>query len=206
MEKIRNRKNRLRWGIWFLLFIIGCDSSAKLALNDFFGIQMPLEEQKYFKIISYNEAQGIRYQSSPDMNPNIFAWAEIEGRTIQIKINNNSRQALRSDYLNDRFTLTTADGQKFILDKGRQAAYPVNKFIEPRRQATYRFALPAHFWDTVGMRNQQSQTAEYLEEFWTGMDTDHISRKLIKQIAVTLGGVRHIIMKPVPISKKNANK
>jgi len=60
----------------------GCSSTT--AINDFFEIEMLPSEVSYFKIVSYSESSGISYQSTRNMNPELYAWAGLKGTNIRI--------------------------------------------------------------------------------------------------------------------------
>ena len=184
---------------WLLVLILAaCQATSKLAINDYFGIAMPADEQRYFQIVSYSEKDGISYRNSADMNPNIYAWAEVLGKDIQIKIVNNSEERITSSYVADQFSISTRDGKEYILYKGRNTDYPVHGFITSHTSKEYFLRIPSKFWETIGMENPDSHSAEYLEDFWTGMNTNQTKGKVIKTITINLGGQITIVLKPVP--------
>ncbi len=184
--------------IMLTVFSSCTSSQSRLAINDYFGIRMAEEDEPNFKIVSYSGEDGIKYHSSIMMNPNLFAWAEISGKKIRVKIVNNLEQEIPSSWVGDEFAVQTDDGKEFMLNKGRNTEYPSNGVILPKTEMEYFLELPAKFWETIGARNQQSHTADYLEDFWTGLDTNTISRKKIKMITITLGTKYQIILKRVP--------
>jgi len=94
----------------------GCSSTT--AINDLFGIEMPPSEVNYFKIVGYTESSGISYQSTRNMNPDLYAWAGLEGTNIRIQITNNSNEPVVINYNKDQYLLREIDGNELILDKG----------------------------------------------------------------------------------------
>ena len=184
-----------------LTVLSSCTSSqSRLAINDYFGIRMAEEDGPNFEIVSYSAEDGVKYHSSIMMNPNLFAWAEISGKKVHIKVVNNLEQEIPSSWVGDEFTVETEDGKIFRLDKGQNTNYPASGVIMPNTEMEFFLKFPAKFWDTIGARNQRSHEDSYLEEFWTGMDTNTnaLSRKKIKMISITLGSRYHIILKRVP--------
>jgi len=170
----------------------------RLAINDYFGIRMAEADAPNFKIVSYTAEDGIKYHSSIMMNPNLFAWAEISGKQIHVKIVNNLEQEIPSSFVGDQFTVFTDDGKKFHLNKGRNTDYPTNGIIAPGNEAEYFLQIPAKFWETIGARGQRTYEESYLEDFWTGMDTNTLSRKKIEMMTITLGTKYQIVLKRVP--------
>ena len=69
--------------IIMLGLLTGCSSSS--AINDFFGIEMPPSEVDYFRIVGYTETSGISYQSTKNMNPDLFAWAGLKTQMSELK-------------------------------------------------------------------------------------------------------------------------
>ena len=115
-----------------LILSTGCSSSS--AINDFFGIEMPPSEVDYFRIVGYTETSGISYQSTRNMNPDLFAWAGIENRNVRIQITNNSDEPVEINYNKDQYLLIEKNGNEFVLNKGDLLEY---EFI-------------AKSWDKVG--------------------------------------------------------
>ncbi len=115
--------------ITLLSLFAGCSSSS--AINDFFGIEMPPSEVQYFKIIGYTETSGISYQSTKNMDPNIYAWAGLEGTNIRIMITNNSEAPIKLSYDADQFILIEKEGKEYILNKGDRIAYSNYDPIKP---------------------------------------------------------------------------
>ena len=60
-----------------ILFLLFYSCGSLDPVNDYFGIKMNPEEEESFRIVSYNEEKGIKYQSSMSMDSDVNAWAEI---------------------------------------------------------------------------------------------------------------------------------
>ena len=180
----------------FLLSFAGCSSSS--AINDFFGIKMPPNEADYFKIVGYTESSGISYQSSPNMNPNIFAWAGLEGEVLRVKLANNSDSPVVLNYDSDQFIIVTKDNQEFICIKGNIISYSNLSPIVEQSSVELLLELPQNYWSSVGMRNTQSSNENYTHDIWKGQNTLVIDIKDIKHIKINLGFTTNILLKPVP--------
>lgn len=101
----------------------------------------PLEENN-FNIISYNEIEGVKYQSSPNMNNEINAWAEISTEQIRIKIVNNSKDPIPLNYFQDNFVLFT-DEKEYSLNRSEKKAYYNLTKIDPYSNIEISFKLPS---------------------------------------------------------------
>jgi len=177
------------------LCLLSCATTQPI--NDFFGIKMDEAEYEYFVIKSYSVQKGVNYQSTPNMNPLIYAWAEIEANKIRIKVVNDSNNPIFINYNYDKFTLVNTKNEEFILDKGQVFDYPKQNSVAPNNSIEFVLNLPSDFWSTVGMKDQQSVTAIYNDEFWTGTNKVAIFKENLKHIAVSLGGELIIFLKPV---------
>lgn len=177
------------------LYLFACATTQPI--NDFFGIKMDEMEQDYFVIKSYSVQKGVSYQSTPNMNPLIYAWAEIEANKIRIKVVNDSNEPFFINYNYDRFTLVNNKNEKFILDKGQAFDYPKQNRIAPNKSIEFVLNLPSDFWSTVGMTDQQSMTANYNDDFWAGTNKILVLKENFKHISVSLGEELTIFLKPV---------
>ncbi len=172
-------------------FLIGCSSSS--AINDFFGIEMPPSEVDYFKIVGYTETSGISYQSTRNMNPDLYAWAGLEGTNIRIKITNNSDEPIEVNYETDQFLLVEKDGNEFILNKGSRIEYTDFDPIRPNSSIELVLELPKDYWKTVGAM----QNPDYMKDFTKEQSTVMFDKEKIKSIQIKLGYTKTIILKPV---------
>ena len=186
-----------------VLFIMSCSSQA--LLNDFFGIEMPLDEQAGFQIKSYSEKNGASYTSTPDMDNRIFAWAEMGRDVIHLQVINASDKQISLSYNTDKFILETTDQQKFILNKGKNFSYAPKKRIEPGGKMDFKLELPSKFWDTVGMRNVQSENENYSFDFWTGLNKFDFLKENVTLLVAELGDSTTIVLKPVPKSPEKTS-
>ncbi len=185
---------------YFLLIIVqllfeSCSSS--MAIDDFFGIKMPLNEANYFKIVAYTEASGISYQSTPNMNPNIFAWAKLEGDKLRIKLVNNSDSPIELNFNSDQFIIVTKDNKEFVCLNGNIINYNNLSPLLTNSSAELLLEIPQNFWETVGMKNYQSANTSYTQDFWKGQNTLVIDKGEIKHIRINLGFSTNILLKQV---------
>lgn len=182
--------------IVLLGLLTGCSSSS--AINDFFGIEMPPSEVNYFKIIGYTESSGISYQSTKDMNPDINAWAGLEGTNIRIKITNNTNEPIGINYDSDQYLLINKDGKEFILNKGDRNEYNNLDPIEPHSSIELVLELPKDYWSRVGAK----QNPDYMKDFTKEQNTLTFEKEKIKSIQIKFGYTKTIILKPVTETKK----
>ncbi|MDA3861676.1 MAG: hypothetical protein PF445_10650 [Melioribacteraceae bacterium] len=178
------------------LLLVQCSSST--AINDFFGIKMPPNETDYFKIVAYTESSGISYQSSPNMDPNIFAWGSLEGGILRVKLVNNSSSHVALSYDSDQFILVTKDNKEFICAKGDIITYNNMSSIKPLSSIELLLELPQNYWETIGMKNTQSANENYTLDVWKGQNTIVVNMKDVKHIKINLGFTTNIVLKPVP--------
>jgi len=169
-----------------------------MAIDDFFGIKMPLEELEYFKIVAYTESSGISYQSSPNMNPNILAWAGLEGDELRIKLINNTDSAIPLNYDSDQFVIVTKGDKEFICTKGSIITYNNLLEISPFGSVELLLDVPQNYWATVGMKNYQSSNENYVQDIWKGQNTLVFDKADIKYIRINLGFTTNILLKLVP--------
>ena len=172
-------------------FLFGCSSST--AINDFFGIEMPPSEVDYFKIVGYTETSGISYQSTRNMNPDLYAWAGLEGTNIRIKITNNSDEPIETNYEIDQYLLVEKEGNEFILNKGSKIEYTNFDPIEPHSSIELVLELPKDYWKTVGAK----QNPDYMKAFTREQSTLVFNKEKTKSIQIKLGYTKTIILKPV---------
>lgn len=179
-----------------LMLLIKCSSS--FAIDDFFGIKMPPNESNYFKIVAYTESSGISYQSSPNMNPNILAWAGLEGGKLRVKLINNSDSPIQLNYDSDQFIIESKDGVEFLCLNGNIIEYNNLSPLLENSSVELLLEIPQNFWTTVGMKNYQSANESYTQDIWKGQNTLIIDKTDIKYIRINIGFTTNIILKQVP--------
>ncbi|MGD9900288.1 MAG: hypothetical protein AB7T22_14285 [Calditrichaceae bacterium] len=180
---------------FIMLFLFSCSPNT---LNDFFGIKMNAEDSNEFKIVSYTQSEGARYERSSNMNPKIYAYAEFDLQAVIIKVVNTDVYPLTYNYNYDQFIIYTVNDDKMNLIKGSREKYPSKNIIKPNEAAEFKLELPSDFWKTIGMRNPQSHNADYMEEFWKGENSLRNLKQDIKLIEVRLGDETVLILKPIP--------
>jgi hypothetical protein len=179
-----------------LACLTGCAST--IPFNDFFGIAMEPDQADKFKIVTYSEQNGASYYSNSQMNPNLFAWAEIDEKLIWIKIVNMTGSAIPFNYNLDRFSIVTTDKKDYILVKGERQNYPVGNTISTEQAVQFQLLLPSDFWKSVGLGNPNDTAANYVKDFWQGKDSIQIIKEKIEKIIILLAGKSSIVLKPVP--------
>ncbi len=181
-----------------MIFISSCAHSG--LMNDFFGIQMNPADQDYFKIVSYSEAKGANFVSTPDMNPRVIAWANFQEGTVRINVINHTSEPIPTRWEDDYFTVTLTDGREIVLDKGLRANYPPFSEIGPQSRQTYVLTFPKVYWNTFG----QGSGSGYILDFWRGNKSTYLHKNEIEKIYIYLNGGTELILKPVP-KKRNAD-
>lgn len=193
-----NQHVRIRgYSLSIVLFLLTACASSHV-VNDFFGIAMNADDLDDFVIRSYSVDRGVNYQSNTRMDPDIFAWAEIELDKIRIKIVNRSNQAILLDYNRDEYAFVTSDGKRFTLNKGDRFAYEKKYSIEPNASLELVLLMPSNFWEAVGLRDRHSRTSSFIEEFWRGNNSLQFTKENITLISVDFYNFPSIFMKPVP--------
>ena len=176
--------------------LTGCSSST--AINDFFGIEMPPSEVDYFRIVGYTETSGISYQSTRNMNPDLFAWAGIENTNVRIKITNNSNEPVAVNYNEDQYLMREKDGKEFILDKGNILEYQNRDPISPNSSIELIFELPKDYLKALYVE----RNANFLNDMTREQNSSFYDKERIKTLQIKLGYTKTIILKPVIESKK----
>ena len=200
-----NLKSLLRTIFPFILLFSQAIFCGRLApLNDFFGVKMPVNEADKFKIISYSEEDGATYQGSLKMDTDIYGYAEVRGKMLQLKIINESEETIISNFITDQTVVFTKDNKKYLLNKGEPTSYP-NQSIKPNSSKEIMLEFPYDFWKTVGMTDPNSYDADYRDEFWTGLNQIDLVKNNIEKIKVLLGGKITIILKPIVEIKNEEN-
>lgn len=182
-----------------ILLIVSCSSLNPV--NDFFGIEMPEEEYHNFKIRAYTEETGISYYSNNNMNPNFYAWAEVESKNLRIMINNATDETINMNRNEDQYILRLTDGSDVLLplDPIKLHRYPV--YINPGESVEIFLQLPQAFWTNVekiipGNRDEQN-LRQYDEKSPINFDKSGIAF-----IKVELKAGRIIYLKLVPQSSR----
>lgn len=177
------------------LFFTNC--TATTAVDDFFGIKMNPSEINYFRIVAYTESSGISYQSTANMDPNIFAWANIEGNYIRIKLVNNSAIPLTLNYDRDQYILINNENQEMLCLNGNIITYSNLSPVQPNNSIELLLEFPQDYWSTIGIKNTQSSNSNYTHDVWKGQNTIVVEKESIKYIKIILGFTTTIILKPV---------
>jgi len=180
----------------FILLFVQCSSST--AINDFFGIKMPPNESDYFQIVAYTESSGISYKSSPNMDPNIFAWAGLEGEILRIKLVNESNAPVNLNYDSDQFIIVTNDNTEFICIKENIMTYNNKSPINETKSVELLLELPQNYWDKVGVTNIQASNDNSTHDIWKGQYSLGLGIKDVNHIKIILGFSTNILLKPVP--------
>ncbi len=182
--------------LFLLLAFLQCSSST--AINDYFGIKMPPNESDYFKIVAYTESSGISYKSSPNMDPNIFAWAGWEGEILRVKLVNQSNSPVSLNYDSDQFIIVTNDETEFICSKGNIMTYNNKSPINEKNSVELLLELPQNYWDKVGVTNIQASNDNSTHDIWKGQYSLGLGIRDVKYIKIILGFSTNIFLKPVP--------
>jgi len=179
------------------LFYGGCASSN--TLNDFFGIQMDKSEANKFKIVSYSDKDGANYYSNANMNPNIYAYAEIDAKMIRVKVVNLSDIEVTYNYNLDRFMLFTNDNNEFVLLKEDRVKYPDKGVIRRNNSVQFDLELPSDYASRVGLDKPNTEDASYTYDIWKGDGSLVFAKEDIDRIEVDLGGKTTIVLKVIPM-------
>lgn len=184
----------------FIFFLLTSCSSLN-PVNDFFGIEMPEEEYQNFKIRAYTEETGISYYSNNNMNPNFYAWAEVETKNLRIIIYNATNETINMSGNEDQYILTLSDGNEVILalDPIKLHRYPVH--ISPGKSVELFLQLPKNLWANVEKiipgNDDQANLRQYDEKSPINFDKSSISF-----IKIELKVGRKIYLKSVPQSSR----
>ena len=190
----RCQKNCLKIFLTFTLLF----SCSQTVVNDFFGIEMNPEHEKDFKIFSYSVTDGVKYSSNPQMNPLVYAYAELQVNSVLIKIVNMDTIPIQLNYYIDEYILHSTKNEIYKLLKGDREKYSDKINIGFNESRELALELPSIFWETIGMKNPQSHLEDYTEEFWTGENRTNFAKDEIKYIEVVLGKNTVIILKLIP--------
>ncbi|MDX1701048.1 MAG: hypothetical protein R3250_10540 [Melioribacteraceae bacterium] len=178
----------------FSFLLISCGSSVPI--NDFFGIMMNPEEEGNFRIFSYNEVEGIKYQSSQTMDPDINAWAEIIVDKIQIKLVNNSKRPIKLDFFSDKYVIIT-DERKYNIHKGNRSDYFFGNKLSPGSSAEITFEFPADFSEDFIKRNRAVMSKDIMADYSKNWSDPAIFKDNIKYIVIRLSDAI-LLLKKVP--------
>lgn len=184
-----------------LIFIIGIASlqilitscSSSSAINDFFGIEMPPSEVDYFRIVGYTESSGISYQSTKNMNPNLFAWAGIEIKSIRVIISNSTNEPIELKFNDDQFLLIEKEGNEYVLDKGSMLDYDNKSPIAPNSSVELVFELPKDYVNSLYINRND----DFLNDMTREQNTAFYDKERISKLQIKLGYTKTIILKPV---------
>lgn len=169
-------------------------------INDFFGIQMNPLQEKYFKIISYNEFDGVKYQSTAKMEPSVNAWAELSVDEVRIKIVNTTPRSIPLNYNLDQYIIIT-DEKEYVLEKGDRFSYFAKKEIEPNSNIELRLKLPNDYvldaQERIRYNDATDLTKHMLQEYSKMGKNLNVQKDNIKYIIIKLSD-RTIVLKKVP--------
>ncbi len=190
------------FSFFLVLFISGLfwNCSSTNPINDFFGIQMNLPEENHFKIISYNEFDGVKYQSTAKMEPAVNAWAEVSVDDIRIKVVNTSPRKIPLNYNLDQFVIIT-DEKEYILEKGSRIEYFSKASIEPNSEVEFILKLPNDYISDATNRFEfksgSKLTYDMLRDFSKFGNAVDVNKENIKYIVIKLSD-RTLVLKKVP--------
>ncbi len=196
------KKIKIYFSISILTYLILSACAPLNPINDFFGIRMNINEEKNFKIVNYNDIDGITYQNSVDMDPKINAWAEISPNEITVKVVNNSENTIPINYTSDQFIIITNEKQYNLL-KGEREEYIKKISIPPNSAQTFILELPI---DNSGIarvpssQDSENLTRDVIRNYSKDGTKLNVNKDNIKFIIVKLGDIS-ILLKPVPESK-----
>jgi hypothetical protein len=189
------------FALGFMFLFSGCSTTP---MNDFFGIQMKPEAAKHFKIVSYSDEGGVQYGSTFEMNPHIYAYADIKSDFILIKVINDSKTPIPTNYNEDEFSLVTTDGNKFVLLKGVSSEFPDAEYIQPGESLQFSLYYPNDFAETVGLtRAPFSSTYNKFQVWKADGNLLNFAKDKISEIIVSLPKNITIVLKPIPVKKKS---
>lgn len=181
----------------FILLATSCSSLNPV--NDFFGIEMPEEEHQNFKIRAYTEETGISYYSNNKMNPDFYAWAEVESNNLRIMIYNATNETIKMSRNEDFFHLKLTDGKEVVLAPNpiKLHRYPVQ--INPGKSVEIFLQLPQTLWKDVEKiipgNTDQENLRQFDEKATSNFNTDSVSF-----VKVELMAGRTIYLKRIPQS------
>ena len=187
----------LRFGITVLIISALMVTCSPKVINDFFGIAMNPEYVDEFQIISYS-VEGVNYRSNDQMNPLVYAYAELQINSVLIKIVNMDTLPIHLDYNYDEYILHTITDEKYQLLKGDNKIYTSIGDIGYKESVELTLEMPSDFFQTIGIKNPQSLLADYTEEYWEGENRLNFAREEINYIEVILGKSVVLILKPIP--------
>ncbi len=187
----------LRFGITVLIISALMVTCSPKVINDFFGIAMNPKYVDEFQIISYS-VEGVNYRSNDQMNPLVYAYAELQINSVLIKIVNMDTLPIHLDYNYDEYILHTITDEKYQLLKGDNKIYTSIGDIGYKESVELTLEMPSDFFQTIGIKNPQSLLADYTEEYWEGENRLNFAREEINDIEVILGKSVVLILKPIP--------
>ena len=187
----------LKFGITVLIISALMVTCSPKVINDFFGIAMNPEYVDEFQIISYS-VEGVNYRSNDQMNPQVYAYAELQINSVLFKIVNMDTPPIHLDYNYDEYILHTIRDEKYQLLKGNYKLYASIGDIGYKESVELTLDMPSDFFQTIGIKNPQSLLADYTEEYWEGENRLNFAREEINHIEVILGKSVVLILKPIP--------
>jgi hypothetical protein len=184
------------FALGFMFLISGCSTTP---MNDFFGIQMKPEAAKHFKIVSYSEEGGVQYGSTFEMNPHVFAYAEVKSDFILIKIINNSKNPIPTNFNEDEFSLVTKEGTSFLLLKGDRDDFPDAENINPGESLQFKLYYPNDFAEAVGLSRAPFSSSYNKFQVWKAEgNLLNFAKDKISEMIISLGKNTTLVLKPIP--------
>ena len=126
------------------LILSGC--ATNVASKYYYGISMnSVKDAKDFKIISGLQEEVKYYKNDRTMNPDIYAWAEIQNGWFSlfiVSVTNNSNNPIATNYFTDDFELVDNDGRTFKLEKYDISLYPKVSYINPGETVKFPITTP----------------------------------------------------------------
>ena len=188
--------------ILLLSALIGFNACSTTPMNDFFGIEMNPAAANRFKIVSYSDENGAQYASTFEMNPLVFAYAEIKPDFLLLKVINRSQKPIPTDYNEDLFEIITVDSSRYVLLKGERDDFPEQTFVQPGKTIQFKLFFPNDFTKTEGMNGAPFHNSFGKFEVWKGEgNLLNFAKDRISEIIVSLGKSTTLVLKPIPQPK-----
>ena len=194
MEKLIHCKCTTVLFVLSLNLLSACGSLNPI--NDYFGIQMNPSEEDSFRIISYSPYEGIKYLSSPSMDANIIAWAEIGVEDITLNIINNSKREINLDFFSDQYFIIT-DQKEYKLSKSSVANYFPESVIFPDNSIEVILEIPADYSQDFEKRKGAILNKDIMGDFSKNWSLSDIIKGNIKFILLRIDDIT-LVLKEVP--------
>ncbi len=198
-------KNNIK-NLLMLIAVLSLSACSSTPLNDFFGIGMNPDAANRFRIVSYSDEEGAKYASTFEMNPLVFAYAEITPDYLLLKVVNRSQKPIATNYNEDNFYVVASDSTKYVLLKGKRDDFPDKTVIGPGETMQFKLIFPNDFVKTEGMNGSPFHNSFGKFEVWKGEgNLLNFTKDKISEIVVSLGKTTTIVLKPIPAEQKKKN-